>query len=106
MAWGFEQGTASTCVFWHRVRKLVCSVHGDDFTTAGPRYSLDLFEATLEASRDGAPVVPEIMLPLVSACREVELVRTRIDAVAAAVRNERGREDIVAAITPEPVKGH
>ncbi|APX23755.1 MAG: pyruvate, phosphate dikinase [Rhodobacteraceae bacterium] len=51
-----------------------------------------IFEATLEASRDGAPVVPEIMLPLVSACREVELVRTRIDAVAAAVRNERGRE--------------
>nr|WP_274705727.1 putative PEP-binding protein [Salipiger pentaromativorans] len=51
-----------------------------------------IFEATLEASKEGAPVVPEIMLPLVSACREVELVRTRIDAVAAAVRNERGRE--------------
>ncbi|WP_417720999.1 putative PEP-binding protein [Salipiger sp.] len=51
-----------------------------------------IFEATLEASRDGAPVVPEIMLPLVSACKEVELVRTRIDAVAAAVRNERGAE--------------
>ncbi|MBN9888467.1 putative PEP-binding protein [Salipiger abyssi] len=51
-----------------------------------------IFEATLEASQEGAPVVPEIMLPLVSAMREVELVRTRIDAVAAAVRNERGRE--------------
>ncbi|WP_315901577.1 putative PEP-binding protein [Salipiger bermudensis] len=51
-----------------------------------------IFEATLEASKEGAPVVPEIMLPLVSACREVELVRNRIDAVAAAVRNERGRE--------------
>ena len=51
-----------------------------------------IFEATLDASKDGAPVVPEIMLPLVSAMREVELVRTRIDAVAAAVRNERGRE--------------
>ena len=51
-----------------------------------------IFEATLEASRDGAPVVPEIMLPLVSACREVELVRSRIDAVAAAVRHERGRD--------------
>ena len=25
-----------------------------------------IFEATLEASRDGAPVVPEIMIPLVS----------------------------------------
>lgn len=51
-----------------------------------------IFEATLEASRDGAPVVPEIMLPLVSAKREVELVRARIDAVAAAVRTERGRD--------------
>ncbi|EIE52047.1 pyruvate phosphate dikinase [Salipiger aestuarii] len=51
-----------------------------------------IFEATLDASRIGAAVVPEIMLPLVSACREVEIVRTRIDAVAAAVRNERGRD--------------
>nr|WP_236015813.1 putative PEP-binding protein [Phaeovulum veldkampii] len=47
-----------------------------------------IFEATVEASRHGAPVVPEIMIPLVSAAREVELVKTRIDAVAAAVKNE------------------
>ncbi|WP_288940513.1 putative PEP-binding protein, partial [uncultured Roseovarius sp.] len=51
-----------------------------------------IFEATIEASREGAPVVPEIMIPLVSACREVELVKTRIDLVAAAVRNETGQE--------------
>ncbi|MET4129111.1 putative PEP-binding protein [Roseovarius sp. MBR-6] len=51
-----------------------------------------IFEATLEASRDGAPVVPEIMIPLVSARREVELVKMRVDAVAAAVRNETGRD--------------
>ncbi|MCA0922112.1 putative PEP-binding protein [Pseudooceanicola nanhaiensis] len=51
-----------------------------------------IFEATLAASREGAPVVPEIMIPLVSAKREVELVKTRIDAVAAAVRTERGRD--------------
>jgi pyruvate,orthophosphate dikinase len=52
-----------------------------------------IFEATLEASREGEPpVVPEIMIPLVSARREVELVKTRIDAVAAAVRNERRRD--------------
>ncbi len=50
-----------------------------------------IFEATVEASRDGAPVVPEIMIPLVSAKREVELVKARIDAVAAAVRNEKGK---------------
>ncbi|WP_111558634.1 putative PEP-binding protein [Paracoccus sediminilitoris] len=48
-----------------------------------------IFEATVDASRKGDPVVPEIMIPLVSAMREVELVKTRIDAVAAAVRNER-----------------
>ncbi|PQO23237.1 pyruvate, phosphate dikinase [Rhodobacteraceae bacterium WD3A24] len=49
-----------------------------------------IFEATIEASRSGEPVVPEIMIPLVSAKREVELVKARIDAVAAAVRMERG----------------
>ena len=51
-----------------------------------------IFEATLEASRDGAAVVPEVMIPLVSAKREVELVKARIDAVAAAVRREQGRD--------------
>jgi pyruvate,orthophosphate dikinase len=51
-----------------------------------------IFEATLEASRKDEPVVPEIMIPLVSARREVELVRKRVDAVAAAVRTERGRD--------------
>lgn len=51
-----------------------------------------IFEATIEASREGAPVVPEIMIPLVSACREVELVKTRVDAVASAVRNETGQD--------------
>lgn len=51
-----------------------------------------IFEATVQASRKGDPVVPEIMIPLVSAMREVELVKTRIDAVAAAVRNEMRAE--------------
>ena len=32
------------------------------------------------------------MIPLVSAKREVELVKTRIDAVAAAVQNEQGAD--------------
>jgi pyruvate,orthophosphate dikinase len=50
-----------------------------------------IFEATIEASKDGAPVVPEIMIPLVSAKREVELVKTRVDAIAAAVRTETGQ---------------
>lgn len=47
-----------------------------------------IFEATIESARRGAPVVPEIMIPLVSAAREVELVKTRIDAVAAMVRTK------------------
>ncbi len=47
-----------------------------------------IFEATLESARAGAPVVPEVMIPLVSARREVELVKTRIDAVAAMVRTK------------------
>jgi pyruvate,orthophosphate dikinase len=48
-----------------------------------------VFEAAIEVSRDGVPVVPEIMIPLVSAKREVELVKTSVDAVAAAVRTEQ-----------------
>lgn len=51
-----------------------------------------IFEATVEGSREGDPVVPEIMIPLVSAMREVELVKIRVDAVAAAVRTETGRD--------------
>ncbi|NBD28696.1 MAG: pyruvate, phosphate dikinase [Alphaproteobacteria bacterium] len=49
-----------------------------------------IFEATIAASQTGAPVVPEIMIPLVSAMKEVELIQGRIDAVAAAVRAETG----------------
>ncbi len=49
-----------------------------------------IFEATVEASKDGSPVVPEIMIPLVSARREVELVKTRIDQVAVAVKAQKG----------------
>jgi pyruvate,orthophosphate dikinase len=49
-----------------------------------------IFEATIEASQDGDPVVPEIMIPLVSAKREVELVKGNIDSVAARVRTSSG----------------
>ncbi|WP_312526810.1 putative PEP-binding protein [Paracoccus sp. (in: a-proteobacteria)] len=47
-----------------------------------------IFEATVAAARKGISFTPEIMIPLVSHGREVELVRTSVDAVAAAVRNE------------------
>lgn len=51
-----------------------------------------IFEAAVEVGRDGHGVVPEIMIPLVSAMREVELVRHRIDGIAAAVRAETRAE--------------
>ena len=50
-----------------------------------------IFEAAIAVNRDArAPVVPEVMIPLVSAHREVELVKARIDAIAAAVQQEQG----------------
>lgn len=51
-----------------------------------------IFEATIEASGSGDPVVPEIMIPLVSAKREVEIVKAQIDAVAAEVKIESEAE--------------
>ncbi len=51
-----------------------------------------IFEATVDINRDGDPVVPEVMIPLVSAMKEVELMKTRIDAVAAAVKVETGAD--------------
>jgi pyruvate,orthophosphate dikinase len=50
-----------------------------------------IFEAAIAVNRDARdPVVPEVMIPLVSAYREVELVKARIDAVARAVQEEQG----------------
>ena len=46
---GFAQGSASACVFRHKQRQLVCSVHGDDFTVAGPCSSLNWFEDAMKA---------------------------------------------------------
>ena len=41
---GFVQGMSSACVFVHQGRGLVCTVHGDGFTTAGTKLSLVWFE--------------------------------------------------------------
>ena len=51
-----------------------------------------IFEATVEANKNGISVIPEIMIPLVSAKREVELVRARIDGIASTVRAETTTE--------------
>jgi pyruvate,orthophosphate dikinase len=49
-----------------------------------------IFEAAISVTTPEMPIVPEIMIPLVSAKREVELVKMRVDIVAAAVRVETG----------------
>ena len=50
-----------------------------------------IFEAAIEAGRaTGSPVRPEIMIPLVSAVRELEVLQASIEAVADAVHAEQG----------------
>ncbi len=50
-----------------------------------------IFEAAVEAAeKTGKPVVPEIMVPLVGLKTELDFVKARIDAVAAAVMAETG----------------
>ncbi|MGH6807931.1 MAG: pyruvate, phosphate dikinase, partial [Ensifer adhaerens] len=50
-----------------------------------------IFEAAVEAAHEtGAPVVPEIMVPLVGLRAELDYVKERIDAVAKAVIGEAG----------------
>ncbi|WP_306258276.1 pyruvate, phosphate dikinase [Pararhizobium sp. IMCC21322] len=52
-----------------------------------------IFEAAVEAAqKTGAPVTPEIMVPLVSVKPEFDLIKGRIDAVAALVMKERDVE--------------
>ena len=52
-----------------------------------------IFEAAVEAAqKTGAPVTPEIMVPLVSVKPEFDLIKGRIDAVAAMVMKERNVE--------------
>ncbi len=50
-----------------------------------------IFEAAFEVeAHTGRTVVPEVMIPLVLAARELQLIKQRIDAVAAEVAKERG----------------
>ena len=49
-----------------------------------------IFEAAIEAAkRTGKPVVPEVMVPLISTKAELDLVKARIDAMAQAVAKEK-----------------
>jgi len=47
-----------------------------------------IFEAMVAVRKKGVDISVEIMIPLVSAMREVELVKARVDAVATAVRTK------------------
>jgi pyruvate,orthophosphate dikinase len=50
-----------------------------------------IFEAAVAAAKTtGAPVVPEVMVPLIAGKAEFELVKARIDAMAEAVAKESG----------------
>jgi pyruvate,orthophosphate dikinase len=51
-----------------------------------------IFEAALDAAAEtGAPVTPEVMVPLVMTKQELDLIKARIDEMAAAVMKERGK---------------
>ena len=59
---GFTQGEASPCIFVHESRGIACSVHGDDFTSTGPKIELDWLEAQLKGKyelREGGRLGPE-----------------------------------------------
>ena len=45
---GLKRGISSAGVFANKAKQLVCTVHGDDFTTAGPKKSLDWLKKELE----------------------------------------------------------
>src|SRR3954469_21078401 len=50
-----------------------------------------IFEAAVAAAKQtGAPVVPEVMVPLIATREEFDLVKARIDAMAQAVAKETG----------------
>jgi pyruvate,orthophosphate dikinase len=50
-----------------------------------------IFEAAIDAGkRTGEPVVPEVMVPLIATRAEFDIVKARIDAMAEAVKVEKG----------------
>jgi len=51
-----------------------------------------IFEAIVHVSAEGISVIPEIMIPLVSAKREVELVKKRVASVASQVSLETSKD--------------
>jgi pyruvate,orthophosphate dikinase len=50
-----------------------------------------IFEAACEVAKSGEAPVPEVMIPLVAAARELEILKALVDRVAAEVFAEQGR---------------
>ena len=46
---GFTHGEASPCIFVHESRIIACIIHGDDFTSTGPKVGLDWLDAQLKS---------------------------------------------------------
>ena len=44
---GFVTGKHSACNFWHPTRDVAVTVHGDDFTSSGPKPALDWLEKSI-----------------------------------------------------------
>lgn len=52
-----------------------------------------IFEAAVQVSKAGGkPVEPEVMIPLVATKAEMDFLKTRVDAIAAAVFKEQGKK--------------
>ena len=50
-----------------------------------------IFEAAIESEQQtGAPVIPEVMVPLIGTAREFDILKAQIDKVAADVIKETG----------------
>ena len=48
----FQRGESWACVLWHKEAQLISSVHGDDFTTGGPKSEFDWFKRESEKKYD------------------------------------------------------
>ena len=48
-SFGMVMGSSSACVFRHKTRQLICTVHGDDFTVLGYESDLDWFRREINA---------------------------------------------------------
>ena len=50
---GFRRGRSSPCIFYHPIKDIKCTVHGDDFFSEGLPEALTWFENSLLAKFEG-----------------------------------------------------